>query len=307
MAIILWLIKGCLVLLLVLGFVANTLGIYLLFQCKSRENVHRIILSFSSALTLMLITHSLITGICQLDSTNKKMEVALHTNRTISAGVFITYYFTIVVLTLDRLVCLVYPVKYRLTRSKSRTVMMILAGCCILGALSLLPFLWDNFAEAKKIYDKYILLSVDVTILAVIFSTYAYIFVVTNNSQRSRVSSGSQPMRLKCLRVSLLITMSFVSFVIIPDFILVYHQFTGKTTNKVLMHVLYFLWILNYISDPIIYIYLRPDVHGEFKKKFLRKSVSLNSSMNNRSNLGIKVSNTSNRELSSIDIVNENN
>ena len=307
MAIILWLIKGCLVLLLVLGFAANTLGIYLLFQCKSRENVHRIILTFSSALTLMLITHSLITGICQLESTNKKMEIALHSNRTISAGVFITYYFTIVVLTLDRLVCLAYPVKYRLTRSKARKVMTILAGCCVLGALSLLPFLWYNFDEAKKIYDKYILLSVDVTVLIIIFCTYAYIFFMTNNSQHSKVSSGNQQMRSKCMRVSLLITMSFVSFVIIPDFILIYHQFTGKTANKVLMHVLYFLWILNYISDPIIYIYLRPDVHRAFKKKVLRKSVSLSSSINNKSNLGIKVSNTSNRELSSIDMVSENN
>ena len=307
MATILWLIKGCLVLLLVLGFVANTLGIYLLFQCKSRENVHRIILSFCSALTLMMITHSLITGICQLDITNKKMEIALHTNLTISAGVFITYYFTIAVLTLDRLVCLVYPVKCRLTRSKPRKVMMILAGCCVLGALSLLPFLWYNFDEAEKIYDSYILLSVDVTLLITIFSTYAYIFFITNNSQHSKVSSGNQPMKSKCMRVSLLITMSFVSFVIIPDFILICHQLAGKTINKVLMHVLYFLWILNFISDPIVYIYLRPDVHRAFRKIVLRKSVSLSSSVSNKSNLGMKVSNTSNRELSSIDMVSDNN
>ena len=307
MAIILWFIKGCLVLLLALSFVANTLGIYLLFQCKSRENVHRIILSFSSALTLILITHSLITGICLLDITNKKMKIALHTNRTISAGVFITYYFTIVVLTMDRLVCLVYPVKYRLTRSKSRKVMMILAGCCVLGALSLLPFLWYNFDEAKKIYDRYILLSVDVALLIIIFSTYSYIFFIINNSQHGKVSSGNQPMKSKCMRVSLLISMSFVSFVIIPDFILIYHQLAEKTTNAVLLHILYFLWILNYISDPIIYIYLRPDVHRAFRKKVLRKSVSLSSSMNNKSNLGMKLSNTSNRELSSIDMVTENN
>ena len=270
MDILLWFIKGFLVLLLLLGFIANTMGIYLLFQCKSRENIHRIILLFSSALTLMLILHSLITGICQLNSLKKQMETVLRINRTISAGIFITYYLTIGVLTLDRLVCLVYPVQYKFSKSKTKKVIAALVGCCALGALSLFPFLWYSFDEAKSIYDRYILLTVDIIVFITSLVTYIYIFRITNKNLQ--LASSNQKLKSKCIRVSLFITITFISFVIIPDFILIYHQYVDKTANEVLLHILYFLWVLNYISDPIIYIYLRPDVNRAFKKKILRYS-----------------------------------
>ena len=305
MAIIFWFIEGFLVLLLAVGFIANTVGIYLLSQCKSRENVHRIILSFSSTLTLMLIVHSLITGVCQLESIKKQMEIVLHTNRTISAGVFVTYYFTIAVLTLDRLVCLVYPVKYRLSRSKAKKAMMALAGCCVLGLFSLLPFLWHSFNDAKNIYDKYILLSVDVIVFMISLVTYTYIFRMAKNKPQRKLSSGSQQMKSKCIRVSMFITISFVSFVIIPDLILVYHQFIGEEPHVILLHILYFLWVLNYISDPIIYIYFRPDVHKVFKKIVLRKLESRRSSTNSKNKLGIKISDTLSSTVSIIDNASE--
>lgn len=268
MDILLWFIKVLLVFLLLLGFIANTLGIYLLFHCKSRENIHRIILTFSSALTLMLILHSLITGVCQLDSLKKQMETVLHINRTISAGVFITYYFAIAVLTIDRLICLVYPVKYKFSKSKTKIVLAAFAGCCALGALSLFPFLWYSFDKAKSIYDRYILLPVDIIVFVTGLVTYIYIFRITNNNLQ--LAPSNQQLKSKCIRVSLLITITFISFVIIPDFILIYHQYAKESTNEVLLHILYFLWVLNYISDPIIYIHLRPDVHRAFKKKILR-------------------------------------
>ena len=305
MAIIFWFIEGFLVLLLAVGFIANTVGIYLLSQCKSRENVHRIILSFSSTLTLMLVVHSLITGVCQLESIKKHLEIVLHTNRTISAGVFVTYYFTIAVLTLDRLVCLVYPVKYRLSRSKAKKAMMALAGCCALGLFSLLPFLWHSFNDAKNIYDKYILLSVDVIVFMISLVTYTYIFRMAKSKPQRKLSSGSQQMKSKCIRVSMFITISFVSFVIIPDLILVYHQFIGEEPHVILLHILYFLWVLNYISDPIIYIYFRPDVHKVFKKIVLRKLESRRSSTNSKNKLGIKISDTLSSTVSIIDNASE--
>ena len=90
------------------------------FNVNFEKKVHRINLSFSSALTTIPIVHSLIISVCQVDRLKKQMKSLLHINGTISSGEFITYYFTIAVLTLDRLVCLVNPVKYTVRWSKAK-------------------------------------------------------------------------------------------------------------------------------------------------------------------------------------------
>ena len=142
MTVLPWLIKGFFMFLLEVGFIVDALGIYLLFQCKFRKKIHRIILSFTSLLTIILILHSLITDVCQLNSCLKKqMKTILHINCTVNSGVFITYYITIAVLTLDRLVCLVNSVIYRVRSSKTKKIMTILICCCVLYVLSLSPFL----------------------------------------------------------------------------------------------------------------------------------------------------------------------
>ena len=109
MTVLSWLIKGFFMLLLEVGFIADALDIYSLFQSKFREKIHRITLSFTSQLAIMLIFHSLITGVCQLNSCLKKqMKTMFHISCTGSSGGFMTFgwiYIAIVVLTLDRLVC----------------------------------------------------------------------------------------------------------------------------------------------------------------------------------------------------------
>lgn len=59
------------------------------------------------------------------------------------------------------------------------------------------------------------------------FSYYTSIFCIINYDVHCKVACTSYQMKLKYVRVSLLITITFVSFMIIPVVILTYYQYVG--------------------------------------------------------------------------------
>ena len=101
-----------LLVLLIIAGIVNILGIYLLYQLKSKLKEHRLLLCFLRGATIAIILLESICWIGEMVGLEKYSSRLLQIIRIIDLGVFCTYYLTLLVLTLHRLFAVSYPFAY---------------------------------------------------------------------------------------------------------------------------------------------------------------------------------------------------
>ena len=102
-----------LLVLLIIAGIVNILGIYLLYQLKSKLKEHRLLLCFLSGATSAIILLESIYWIGEMVGLEKYSSRLLQIIRIIDLGVFCTYYLTLLVLTLHRLFAVSHPFAYK--------------------------------------------------------------------------------------------------------------------------------------------------------------------------------------------------
>ena len=102
-----------LLVLLIIAGIVNILGIYLLYQLKSKLKEHRLLLCFLRGATIAIILLESICWIGEMVVLEKYSSRLLQVITIIDLGVFCTYYLTLLVLTLHRLFAVSYPFAYK--------------------------------------------------------------------------------------------------------------------------------------------------------------------------------------------------
>ncbi len=251
-----------------LSILLNVLGVYLLAATKPLSNSK--ILLINLALSEIIV------------STTRIARKSVHPNRIftkIIAASWTPYYFSMYLLTVDRLLAVKFLLKYRVLVTKRRLVWTIL-GAWLLSLVIGVPFFledaWFDFFKA------YMWIIIDVCFVVLCFFTYGLV-CYKNLAARRRFDHDQQEMnssrrrRLmlqrsrKLIKMVALIIISYLIFILIPDVIFKSYSLDAGG-DGVAYESLALLWSVGMMSDPLIYIFLQEDLRLFLKRKVCRTS-----------------------------------
>ena len=205
-----------------------------------------------------------------------------HSVKIVRVYGFITMYFLIMTyLTLDRLFLVLLHLRYPLFWNKIRTIFLLKLTwlVCILGAVSVL--IANHLIHIHPLYyaDMYVYPSFDIAFLTIATITYAVMFEKYRKSkmnvvQHVTVGSSNQfrPSTIQLFRKSrfyipMLLITSFVVFMAIPDLVQTFYVTMQDVEDEVLGNVLRILWAMSYLTDAVIYIWLKVSVRELLRRK----------------------------------------
>lgn len=239
----------------------HSLGLFVLFQYRKRTNQNIILIFISIA--------EILTTICIIikDIPNLQQDVPLWFNIGQSASVcgLCEFLFMMFILTIDRLICVVNPLKYHIRMSKTILKYLVILSWCLSLAVSLIYGLIPLHKKCIQISASGF---VAVYIILVI-CTYVKIFKSVKHSRRSyrrkNLNSRSEVRTIHRMKkeylVPILIIATYIGLYAIPYPIFRLLPMDAKTLEEEKANVLrsriceLILWS-GFIVDPIVYIFL---------------------------------------------------
>lgn len=254
-----------LITIIIISLLCNLLGIYLLKQQKPqhRTNQRLIMISMSlagaiSACVDIVSTLGYIFGLSE-----DALSVCLY----LSAGMAVTYYSILLILTWDRLLACVFLLRYRsFVTAKKVSVALLIAW--ILGGIAAIQFFFIGTAIFYSRWNKYVYLIMDGIVLLTVFTTYIYIVRIITTKRRP---ANSNPIRnlKKTIVVTSIIVFTFILLVAVPDALYVYRFSIFKIKSEMVEGIVTICWQINYIIDPFVYIFLQKDIRETFRCKII--------------------------------------
>lgn len=250
---------------LTLSVVLNSLGVYLLKQLKSPRHMNQIHILMSMSFSEVLLgVVSIVHVVANLAGYERESSHISVYCEEIITGLSVTYYIILFMLTLDRLLACVLLLQYPRIATTKRTL-LCLSIAWVIGVIVAFPFFFYSPDTFYEIRYKYIYISLDGIILAVVFITYSYIFHKT--SRKHRTASSTVQRRGKMLFVITIIIATFILLLVIPDILYEYRFMIHDIGSDVEMGIIMFCWELNYLSDPGVYIFLQRNVRTVLRRK----------------------------------------
>ncbi len=242
----------------------NCLGLYLLTAFKPMSNSKFLLANLAGTdivVSVVQITYNFIYAFSGKD-------VFLIFERVLGT-IWLSYYFSVFFLTIDRLIAVRFPWKYRAVVTKKRLKFSILVAWLLLVILGTSLFLSNEWFEY---FLKYTWLVLDVTFLTTCAITYGIIFTKilqrrrfgnnndeeTSNERRQRLVINREK---KFVKIVALIMISFLMLILIPDLIM--HQWDSEK----LQAFSNIAWPMALIMDPVVYIFLQDDLRSLLKRR----------------------------------------
>ncbi len=232
----------------------SILGIYLLCATKPLNNSKIILINLSSS----EIANSLIQITCNYLRHYYPDKDTFLVVQKLSASCNICYY-AVYLITVDRLIATINPLRYRIFATKKRLTRLILATWTLALSLEISFFVSTAWF---KLFDKHMWIAYDVFYVILCLVTYATIFFKI----RSRRWFNNDK---KFFKITSLIILSFIICIVIPN--VIFHLYAY--TNKVLFEFLFMMWLTGMMVDPIIYIFIQPELRSLLKSKFCRTRI----------------------------------
>lgn len=258
-------------LLVILNILLHSFGIHLLrkFERKERDP-HFIFIINLSIVEITINISSLFVLVLQSflcsDPVQRIVDVVHIAEHTLLNFVF---YMNIILLTVNKLLEILFHMKYPIylnTQNVRRIIVtMWIIGFVVFLAIILLFELTDFDYEA---FDRYYFIMSDFLVLAIVTTSYGFIFYKYVESRRykpsqRRVSTESlyHIFRHSKFHISVCIVVSFVLFLVIPDLLLECLRTYHRNDNvDVIMFIVAFLYAFLYTFHALIYIFVQPKV-----------------------------------------------
>ena len=236
---------------LVVATILNISGLYLLATAKKKK----IMILLMIHLTCMELSCTLFWTIEETYHYLFK-EWPIADSKPIVIAPMTATCLTLAAITLERVLAVLLSIRFRLIVTKKRLALVL--ACIWLVSLSTVVVL--KFYR-KDIYN-HILLILDLQLIAIYVGSYTYILITVKRRRQEFISTNGGPSRNRLnLKVPFLLVLTLVCFWFIPDLILVAGII--KERPNWYTSIVY----LNYISDPLIYLFGIPECKKRMKSK----------------------------------------
>ena len=248
-----------------ISMMLNSLGVYLLSATRPLNSSKILLIN----LAVSEIFAALVESVSIIGGAFLPLKVALKIG-TVLIAIFIPYYFAMCILTIDRLIAVVFPLKHRVMVTNRRLIFTIVVSwfLALLIAISL-PIFWETFHLDYRLLNL-TWVFFDTAFIILFFITYSLIFIkilqrrrLVNNQQDVNAANRRQNERGKSrfFKITALIILSFVLFILVPNIV---SQFTRDETVIASLRI---AWSLGMTSDPLIYIFLQDNLRLLLKTK----------------------------------------
>ena len=194
-------------------------------------------------------------------------------------GVSFVYYVTMIVLTLDRLAGVRLGLKYQQYWNETKTKYLVgilwMSGSLIAIGVSLAFFI--NDLDWEHYFYKYFYPILELSFILIALATYGFIFCErTKNIRKLSTMSGEEPADMKAkltefkksfFFVPSLLILTFVLFMIVPDFVYLFIVIKKKKPSETLGIGCWISYATSNIIDAGVYIYFLSDVRKYLLKK----------------------------------------
>ena len=261
------LITACI--LQLISVILNGLGLYFLRRLpSSMSNQTMLLMNLSLAEILLALSATVwrLMFLCGIRS-GFFLTVLAH---GLSWYFYLVYLFTPFIIMLDRFIGIMCPLKYVKIFAKSRARLIIIVTW-ILGLLLLVP---RAFAGSYMAFGPFIALTIDLSVLG--FAIPAFILMTFKIRKHKQRFSRSH-IQSRISTVAGLIIGSFVFLVLLPDIITSALLNVSSSVIEVYedSRRIYLITCVNYIVDPIIYLYAYPPLRTVMKREIFKKGCSV--------------------------------
>ena len=229
------------------------------------------------SLSLAELSYGLISLIrfCCIEYGVKK---ALYQHLTIfrRIAVLLMYYLLMIYITLDRFFAIYLNVKYGIYWSPVKTKRLILftAFFCIFASI-LVSVTWFQTEWSVTIFV-YVYLYPPFMMIFIICAVVTYSYIVMKiirredtvvNQVTGNVDKGYHRIQRKTILVPSIIILTFIFFMVVPDFIHMVNYANISKLAKIIVDVNWILFPLGFISDAVVYIFSA----GALRNMYIRK------------------------------------
>ena len=211
-------------------------------------------------------------------------HVIVHVALALNTGIVYQCLFGMFLITADRLLCILLDLRYRIYWNYKRTRVLVLSTWIFSFIVTLILSLrMDHIMETKRYKEARLLDTIanyiltTVSILFVIFATFSYGFIFHKylSSRRAMLSKEVRPLsvwqafRSSKFFTSVLLVSSFLVFWVTPTLLAnITGLLRGVGVNERLKNYVNISYLASDLIDGVIYVFLRPSVQRELKKKF---------------------------------------
>ncbi len=264
------LVLNCIVTLVVLfAIVFNAVGFYLLLAAKNSTNGNILLMNLAVS-QLILCAGQITDNFCRMFR-HEEMNTLIW---KIGTAFFMVYYLIMFLLTIDRLIAIRLPLRYRVLLTKERLLRCLKAVWAVsigVGVSVILNETWHEW------FEKYVWSILSAVFLLLCFVAYCLIYrtirarrrLDNNLQQAARRQQLAFRRNTKFFKIVALIIASFILFVLIPDIIFyILLEQTEITAECVLI-----LWFIGIALDPVIYVFLQDNLRQMLKRKLCKINV----------------------------------
>ena len=197
------------------------------------------------------------------------------------------YYANLFLIMIDKLMYILLNIKYPVYWNEAKTKVLLavtwLLGVLIWIGMSLATY-FTGYAYDNDLF-KYFYPILDILFIIVVTVSYSVIFHMykktrltptESNSKRTRKrqrkKSNFQIFRNSRFYVSGLLIVTFLLFVVIPDLIYLFFRIKNGKENETLDDIILILFLVSYLSDAIIYIFMQVPVRRLLWKKLFKST-----------------------------------
>jgi hypothetical protein len=284
-----------LILMVLLNIILHSVGIYLL-SCLHNRDVHELYLINLSASEILVNVCELLarriprlitfTG-AALHFVKDIQEFASIVNGTL---ISITYYLSMVYITIDKLLDIFLNIKYAVYWNTIRAKYLIQftwvfsVSVCLCTSLA---YYFQGF-EYKNTIRKFFMTPFDVFFIVLTIITYIFIFMKfrqtrgipqSNDNLRSNVIGRRTCwyiFRHSRFFVSVWMILTFVLFMVVPDFIHLFYGMIHNNDSSALRDITMIVYQVAYLSDVLIYIFMHHPVRLLLWKKMRIRRIRSN-------------------------------